>query len=172
MVYESQKRIPSRQRHTFPDPLRPVTAEKEGSQPVMEVLTGYDLKPSRMSSSRYIARVLTRRRCGGGVQAELKSVEGGGINMSVGGNGEVILVLLSDSKLLNLPTSDLNQLTDHSSTYCLGLLPHFSRVSLQFTLLIILSCPVTFLPPSEACHREHDYRLIQSCHGAGHPSEA
>lgn len=41
-------------RQTFPEPFRPVTAEKEGSHPVMDVLTGYDLNPSRMSSSRYI----------------------------------------------------------------------------------------------------------------------
>lgn len=34
----------------FPDPFKPVMALKEESQPEIEVRTGYDLKPSRMSS--------------------------------------------------------------------------------------------------------------------------
>src|SRR5882762_4570731 len=35
----------------FPEPLRPVIALKEGSQPTICVRTGYDLKPSSTSSS-------------------------------------------------------------------------------------------------------------------------
>ena len=50
LVMPSTKQIASRM-FDFPDPLRPVMALNEVSQPVICVRTGYDLKPSNTSSS-------------------------------------------------------------------------------------------------------------------------
>lgn len=47
----------------LPEPLRPVIALNEASQPVIEVRTGYDLKPSSTSSS--IRMALTKSYCNG-----------------------------------------------------------------------------------------------------------
>ena len=46
----------------FPEPLRPVIALNEASQPVIEVRTGYDLNPSRTSSSIRMASKSYRRK--------------------------------------------------------------------------------------------------------------
>ncbi len=50
LVIPSTKQIESRMLD-FPDPLRPVMALKDASKPETCVRTGYDLKPSMMSSS-------------------------------------------------------------------------------------------------------------------------
>jgi hypothetical protein len=58
----------------FPEPLRPVIALNEASQPVIEVRTGYDLKPSRTSSS---IRMASKRstRAGGGIEGNLAATD-------------------------------------------------------------------------------------------------